>query len=98
MSEHSSKLILNLMRSKSCTILSLELTIYKGGALSQAKGAFSNWWSTLTTVQPVDEAKIDNQTTNNHHTVSNATDKESIEDEEMNVSITNNADIAVDLD
>ncbi|KAL6436771.1 hypothetical protein ACFW04_004884 [Cataglyphis niger] len=68
-----------------------------GGALSQAKGAFSNWWSTLTTVQPVDEAKIDNQTTN-HHTMSNATDKESIEDEEMNVSTTNNADIAVDLD
>ncbi|KAL7286130.1 hypothetical protein TKK_0019573 [Trichogramma kaykai] len=25
-----------------------------GGALSQAKGAFSSWWSTLTTVQPGD--------------------------------------------
>lgn len=72
-----------------------------GGALSQAKGAFSNWWSTLTTVQPVDEAKIDNQTANNHHTVSNTTDKESIEDEEMNVSTnisTNTTDIAVDFD
>ncbi|KAL6258425.1 hypothetical protein P5V15_010382 [Pogonomyrmex californicus] len=68
-----------------------------GGALSQAKGAFSNWWSTLTTVQPVDEAKIDNQTANNHHTVSSVADKESIEDEEMNISTTNNADITVDL-
>ncbi|XP_077279126.1 late secretory pathway protein AVL9 homolog [Temnothorax americanus] len=69
-----------------------------GGALSQAKGAFSNWWSTLTTVQPVDEAKIDNQTTNNHHTVSSVTDKESVEDEELNFSATNNADLTVDLD
>ncbi|XP_028047166.1 late secretory pathway protein AVL9 homolog isoform X2 [Monomorium pharaonis] len=68
-----------------------------GGALSQAKGAFSNWWSTLTTVQPVDEAKIDNQTTNNHHT-SSVTDKESVEDEEMNISTANNADLTVDLD
>ncbi|KYQ47397.1 Late secretory pathway protein AVL9 like protein [Trachymyrmex zeteki] len=69
-----------------------------GGALSQAKGAFSNWWTTLTTVQPVDEAKIDNQTTNNHHTVSSVIDKESVEDEEMNISTTNNADFTVDLD
>ncbi|KYN21345.1 Late secretory pathway protein AVL9 like protein [Trachymyrmex cornetzi] len=69
-----------------------------GGALSQAKGAFSNWWTTLTTVQPVDEAKIDNQTTNNHHTVSSVTDKESVEDEEMNISTTNNAEFTVDLD
>lgn len=67
-----------------------------GGALSQAKGAFSNWWSTLTTVQPVDETKIDNQTTNIHHT--NVTDKESIEDEEINVSAVHNADITVGLD
>lgn len=96
-SEHPS----NLMRSELCVILLLKLIIYKGGALSQAKGAFSNWWSTLTTVQPVDEAKIDNQTANNHHTVSNTTDKESIEDEEMNVSTnisTNTTDIAVDFD
>jgi len=70
----------------------------QGGALSQAKGAFSNWWTTLTTVQPVDEAKIDNQTTNNHHTVSSVTDKESVEDEEMNISTTNNAEFTVDLD
>lgn len=70
----------------------------QGGALSQAKGAFSNWWSTLTTVQPVDEAKIDNQTTNNHHTVSSVTEKESVEDEEMNISTTNNTDLTVDLD
>lgn len=70
-----------------------------GGALSQAKGAFSNWWSTLTTVQPVDETKIDNQTTSIHHTVtSNVTDKESIEDEEINVSATHNTDITVGLD
>lgn len=69
-----------------------------GGALSQAKGAFSNWWSTLTTVQPVDEAKIDNQTTNNHHAVSSVTNKESVEDEEMNISTTNNADLTVDFD
>lgn len=68
----------------------------QGGALSQAKGAFSNWWSTLTTVQPVDEAKIDNQTANN--AMSSIMDKASIEDEEMNVSTTNNADISVDLD
>ncbi|EZA52975.1 hypothetical protein DMN91_009118 [Ooceraea biroi] len=69
-----------------------------GGALSQAKGAFSNWWSTLTTVQPVDETKTDNQTANNHHTVCGVTDKDSIEDEEMNVSTANNADITIDLD
>lgn len=32
-----------------------------GGALSQAKGAFSNWWNTLTTLQPtVEEGKSDN--------------------------------------
>lgn len=66
--------------------------------MSQAKGAFSNWWSTLTTVQPVDEAKIDNQTTNNHHAVSSVTNKESVEDEEMNISTTNNADLTVDFD
>jgi len=69
----------------------------QGGALSQAKGAFSNWWSTLTTVQPVDETKIDNQTINNHHTISSVTEKESVEDEEMNIS-TNNADLTIDLD
>lgn len=28
-----------------------------GGAISQAKGAFSNWWSTLTTVQPMDNGE-----------------------------------------
>lgn len=66
--------------------------------MSQAKGAFSNWWSTLTTVQPVDEAKIDNQTTNNHHAVSSVTNKESVEDEEMNISTINNADLTVDFD
>ncbi|OXU20890.1 hypothetical protein TSAR_010151, partial [Trichomalopsis sarcophagae] len=35
-----------------------------GGAISQAKGAFSNWWSTLTTVQPMDNGEskaCDNQ-------------------------------------
>lgn len=26
-----------------------------GGALSHARGAFSSWWSTLTTVQPMME-------------------------------------------
>ncbi|KAK0174702.1 hypothetical protein PV327_010440 [Microctonus hyperodae] len=32
-----------------------------GGALSQAKGAFTTWWSTLTTVQPGDiEVRCDN--------------------------------------
>lgn len=25
--------------------------LLQGGAISQAKGAFSNWWTTLTTVQ-----------------------------------------------
>jgi len=70
----------------------------KGGALSQAKGAFSNWWSTLTTVQPVDETKTDNQTANNHHTECNVTDKEPIDDEEMNISTINNTDITVNLD
>ncbi|XP_066588489.1 late secretory pathway protein AVL9 homolog isoform X2 [Prorops nasuta] len=35
-----------------------------GGAISQAKGAFSNWWTTLTAVQPVDEVKTDNQAAN----------------------------------
>jgi hypothetical protein len=71
--------------------------LQKGGALSQAKGAFSNWWSTLTTVQPVDETKTDNQTAN-HHTECNVTDKEPIDDEEMNISTINNADITVNLD
>ncbi|XP_076297942.1 late secretory pathway protein AVL9 homolog isoform X2 [Lasioglossum baleicum] len=68
-----------------------------GGALSQAKGAFSNWWSTLTTVQPVEEGKPDNQTPNIHQTLSNMTNKTTIEDEEMNVS-TNDASLEVVLD
>ncbi|XP_076243884.1 late secretory pathway protein AVL9 homolog isoform X2 [Calliopsis andreniformis] len=67
-----------------------------GGALSQAKGAFSNWWSTLTTVQSVEEGKADNQTTNIHQTLSNITSKTAIEEEEMNIS-TNSTDlVAVD--
>ncbi|XP_043274264.1 late secretory pathway protein AVL9 homolog isoform X2 [Venturia canescens] len=33
-----------------------------GGAISQAKGAFTNWWSTLTTIQPLDvDLRNDNQ-------------------------------------
>ncbi|KZC14924.1 Late secretory pathway protein AVL9 like protein [Dufourea novaeangliae] len=68
-----------------------------GGALSQAKGAFSNWWSTLTTVQPVEEGKADNQTSNIHQTLTNITNKTTIKDEEMNVS-TNNTNLEVVLD
>lgn len=69
----------------------------QGGALSQAKGAFSNWWSTLTTVQPLEEGKADNQTPNIHQTVSNITHKTTIEDEEMNIS-TNNTHSGVAVD
>lgn len=29
------------------------MTFVEGGALSQAKGAFSTWWNTLTAVQPI---------------------------------------------
>ncbi|XP_011297232.1 late secretory pathway protein AVL9 homolog [Fopius arisanus] len=37
-----------------------------GGALSQAKGAFTTWWSTLTTVQPLDmEGRPENSPQNN---------------------------------
>ncbi|XP_033332373.1 late secretory pathway protein AVL9 homolog isoform X1 [Megalopta genalis] len=68
-----------------------------GGALSQAKGAFSNWWSTLTTVQPVEEGKPDNQTSNLHQTLSNMTHKTTIQDEEMNVS-TNDTSLEVVID
>ena len=61
-----------------------------GGALSQAKGAFSNWWSTLTTVQPVEEGKIaDNQTSTVHQTLSNIANKTAVENEEINVSSSN---------
>ncbi|XP_029031902.1 late secretory pathway protein AVL9 homolog [Osmia bicornis bicornis] len=67
-----------------------------GGALSQAKGAFSNWWSTLTTVQSVEEGKADNQTII-HQTLSNITNKTAIEDEEMNVS-TNNTNLEMTVD
>ncbi|XP_078045063.1 late secretory pathway protein AVL9 homolog isoform X2 [Augochlora pura] len=68
-----------------------------GGALSQAKGAFSNWWSTLTTVQPVEEGKPDNQTSNLHQTLSNMTHKTTIQDEEINVS-TNDTSLEVVID
>lgn len=61
-----------------------------GGALSQAKGAFSNWWSTLTTVQPVEEGKAaDNQTSTMHQTLSNISNKTAVENEEINVSTSN---------
>ncbi|XP_063972057.1 late secretory pathway protein AVL9 homolog [Diachasmimorpha longicaudata] len=37
-----------------------------GGALSQAKGAFTTWWSTLTTVQPLDmDSRSENSPQNN---------------------------------
>ncbi|XP_076160727.1 late secretory pathway protein AVL9 homolog isoform X2 [Ptiloglossa arizonensis] len=65
-----------------------------GGALSQAKGAFSNWWSTLTTVQPAEEGKADNQTPNIHQTFSTITNNTTIKDEEINVS-TNNTNLGV---
>ncbi|XP_043258297.1 late secretory pathway protein AVL9 homolog isoform X1 [Colletes gigas] len=65
-----------------------------GGAISQAKGAFSNWWSTLTTVQPPEEGKPDNQTPNIHQTFSTITDNTAIKDEEINVS-TNNTNLGV---
>ncbi|XP_015437875.1 PREDICTED: late secretory pathway protein AVL9 homolog [Dufourea novaeangliae] len=79
--------------------MKLRLSQWKicGGALSQAKGAFSNWWSTLTTVQPVEEGKADNQTSNIHQTLTNITNKTTIKDEEMNVS-TNNTNLEVVLD
>ena len=68
-----------------------------GGALSQAKGAFSNWWSTLTTVQPLEEGKAGNQTPNIHQTLSNITHKTTIEDDEMNISTSNtHSGVAVD--
>lgn len=59
-----------------------------GGALSQAKGAFSNWWSTLTTVQPVEEGK-DNQTSTIHQTLSNMANKTAVEDDEINMTTNN---------
>ncbi|XP_076626648.1 late secretory pathway protein AVL9 homolog isoform X1 [Colletes latitarsis] len=65
-----------------------------GGAISQAKGAFSNWWSTLTTVQPPEEGKPDNQTPNIHQTFSTITNNTAIKDEEINVS-TNNTNLGV---
>ncbi|XP_053987688.1 late secretory pathway protein AVL9 homolog [Hylaeus volcanicus] len=68
-----------------------------GGALSQAKGAFSNWWSTLTTVQPAEEGKGDNQTPNIHETFSTMTNNTTIKDEEINVS-TNNTSLEVVVD
>lgn len=91
-SERERSTFLILFASVTC-IASLLL---QGGALSQAKGAFSNWWTTLTTVQPVDETKIDNQTANIHHT--SVTDKDSVEDGEINVPAAHNADITVGLD
>lgn len=61
-----------------------------GGALSQAKGAFSNWWSTLTTVQPVEEGKAtDNQTSTIHQTLSNMVNKTAVEDDEINMTTNN---------
>ncbi|XP_074094307.1 late secretory pathway protein AVL9 homolog isoform X1 [Cotesia typhae] len=45
-----------------------------GGALSQAKGAFSNWWSTLTTIQP-EEVEVRNDNLNQSDT-SNDNDSE----------------------
>lgn len=61
-----------------------------GGALSQAKGAFSNWWSTLTTVQPVEEGKTtDNQTSTIHQTLSNMVNKTAVEDDEINMTTNN---------
>lgn len=59
-----------------------------GGALSQAKGAFSNWWSTLTTVQPVEEGK-DNQTSTIHQTLSSMVNKTAVEDDEINMTTNN---------
>ncbi|OAD58837.1 Late secretory pathway protein AVL9 like protein, partial [Eufriesea mexicana] len=61
-----------------------------GGALSQAKGAFTNWWSTLTTVQTVEDGKAaDHQTPTIHQALSNIANKTVVEDEEMNVSANN---------
>lgn len=43
--------------------INLVLVFPEGGAISQAKGAFSNWWSTLTTVQSTDaEARSEEAT------------------------------------
>ncbi|XP_076756647.1 late secretory pathway protein AVL9 homolog [Xylocopa sonorina] len=69
-----------------------------GGAISQAKGAFSNWWTTLTAVQPVEEGKTaDNQTPATHQAL-NMTNKTVIDDEEINVKSTNSTDLGVIAD
>ncbi|KAG7209136.1 hypothetical protein KM043_015280 [Ampulex compressa] len=67
-----------------------------GGAISQAKGAFSNWWSTLTMVQPVDEAKTDNQTPNINQTALDVDEKTCIEDAEIDVSTSTGIRLVVD--
>ncbi|XP_012273117.1 late secretory pathway protein AVL9 homolog isoform X2 [Orussus abietinus] len=53
-----------------------------GGAISQAKGAFSNWWSTLTTVQPIDvDGKVDGQAIDGRQVVSVMPDKPEVAEE-----------------
>lgn len=48
-------MLINAFKKKQVLRKNLE-----GGAISQARGAFSNWWSTLTTIQPLDvEARSD---------------------------------------
>ncbi|XP_017888645.2 late secretory pathway protein AVL9 homolog, partial [Ceratina calcarata] len=54
-----------------------------GGALSQAKGAFSNWWTTLTAVQPVEEGKTADNQTSTVHEITNLTNKNVIDDEQV---------------
>ncbi|XP_035721501.1 late secretory pathway protein AVL9 homolog [Vespa mandarinia] len=69
-----------------------------GGAISQAKGAFSNWWSTLTTAQTIDEMKTDNQASNIHQTtLSNTIEKTPTDNEDLTIQ-TNNTDVVATVD
>ncbi|XP_057320689.1 late secretory pathway protein AVL9 homolog [Microplitis mediator] len=63
-----------------------------GGALSQAKGAFSNWWSTLTTIQP-GEVEIRNDNVNQSNNTSDDNDSE--DKKESNNDVTKELDTPI---
>ncbi|XP_008548738.1 late secretory pathway protein AVL9 homolog [Microplitis demolitor] len=63
-----------------------------GGALSQAKGAFSNWWSTLTTIQP-GEVEIRNDNVNQSNITSDDNDSEN--KKESNNDVTKELDTPI---
>lgn len=69
-----------------------------GGAISQAKGAFSNWWTTLTTVQATDaEGRIEDVQTECEETVQNLANESTAGVESPNIPPSSQTDISASV-